>query len=61
MEVKLFSVKSTSRKPGFDTLEAEVNAWLADHPDHVIEHTNVLSQPNFGWSHFAVAVFYTTK
>ena len=61
MKMKLFSVRSGNRKTEVDTLEADVNEWLADHPDIVIEHTNDLSQPNIGWSHLALAVWYTEK
>jgi hypothetical protein len=59
--MKLFSVKSGNRKTEFDTLEADVNEWLADHPDIVINHTNDLSQPNVSWSHLALVVWYTEK
>jgi len=61
VKLKLFSVKSGNRKAQFDTLEADVNAWLADHPDIVIESTNDLSQPNMSWTHLALAVWYTEK
>ena len=61
MKLKLFSVKSANRKARFDTLEADVNAWLADHPDIVIENTNDLSQPNMSWTHLSLAVWYTEK
>ncbi len=61
MKIKLFVMKEGNRKPSFDTLEADVNAWLADHPDIVIEHTNDLSQPNAAWSHLALAVWYSEK
>ena len=61
MKIKLFVMKAGNRKPHFDTLEADVNAWLADHPNIVIEHTNDLSQPNVGWSHLALAVWYSEK
>ena len=54
-------MKAGNRKPSFDTLEADVNAWLADNPNIVIEHTNDLSQPNAGWSHLALAVWYSEK
>lgn len=63
MKVKLFSVQAKNRKPKpmFDTLEADVNAWLADHPNVVIEHTNDVSQPSAVWSHLALAVWYSEK
>ena len=61
MKIKLFVMKAGNRKPSFDTLEADENAWLADHPNIVIEHTNDLSQPNVGWSHLALAVWYSEK
>ena len=61
MKLKLFSVKTGNQKTKFDTLEASVNEWLADHPNIVIENTNDLSQPNIGWSHLALAVWYTEK
>ena len=59
MKLKLFSVKTGNRKAKFATLEADVNAWLADHPDIVIENTNDLSQPNMSWTHLALAIWYT--
>lgn len=61
MKIELSSVKEGNRKGGFDSLEADVNAWLADHPNIVIEHTNDLSQPNVSWSHLALAVWYIEK
>ena len=61
MKLKLFSVKEGNRKGGFSTLEADVNSWLADHPNIVIEHTNDLSQPNVSWSHLSLAVWYSEK
>ncbi|MCZ6663215.1 MAG: hypothetical protein O6951_09890 [Actinobacteria bacterium] len=61
MKLKLFSVKSGNMKPQFDSLEANVNEWLAEHPNIVIENTNDLSQPNAAWSHIALAVWYTEK
>ncbi len=61
MKMKLFSVRSGNRETEVGTLEADVNEWLADRPDIVIEHTNDLSQPNIGWSHLALAVWYTEK
>jgi hypothetical protein len=61
MKLKLFSVKSGNLRTKFDTLEANVNEWLADHPNIVIENTNFLSQPNLTWSHLALAVWYTEK
>jgi hypothetical protein len=59
--LKIFSVKSGNIKTQFDALEAVVIAWLADHPNIVIEETNDLSQPNAGWSHIPLAVWYTEK
>ena len=61
VKLKIFSVRSGNRETEFDTLEANVNTWLADHPDIVIEHTNELTQPNVSWSHLALAVWYTEK
>lgn len=61
MKMKVFSVTSGNRKPDFHTLEADVNAWLADHPDITVEYTNDLSQPNASWSHLALAVWYNEK
>lgn len=61
MKVKLFSMQAHNRKPRFDTLEADMNAWLADHPDIVIEQTNDLTQPSATWSHVALAVWYSEK
>jgi hypothetical protein len=55
MKVKLF----TTSKKHFETLEANVNAWLADHPGVEIKYAHRLSQPTFGWGHLAVAVWYT--
>jgi hypothetical protein len=54
-------VQSGNRKTQFDALEANVNQWLADHPNIPIENTNNLSQPNINWSHLALAVWYTEK
>ena len=51
VKLKLFSVQSGNRKTQFDALEANVNQWLADHPNILIENTNDLSQPNMNWSH----------
>lgn len=61
MKIKLFSLQARNRKPGLDALEADVNAWLADHPNVVIEHTNDLSQPSATWSHLILAVWYSEK
>jgi hypothetical protein len=61
MKLKIFSVKSGNWKPKFESLEASVNDWLADHPNIVIENTNGLTQPNLTWSHLAVAVWYTDE
>lgn len=59
MKLKLFSVKSGNINAQFETLETAVNAWLEHHPDIVIENTHELSQPNAGWSHISLAVWYT--
>lgn len=61
MKLKLFTAQSGNRKPKFDDLESEVNAWLAEHPGIVVEHTNFLTQPNLQWSHLALAVWYSEK
>ncbi len=61
MKLKLFSLQASNRKPRFDSLEADVNAWLADHPNIVIEHTNDVAQPSAVWSHVALAVWYSEK
>ena len=61
MKLKLFFETSGNRSTKFDTFEAKVNEWLADHPNIVIENTNFLSQPNAAWSHLALAVWYTEK
>ena len=61
MKLKIFSVNSGNRKPQFESLEASVNEWLADHPNIVIQYTNDLSQPNMNWSHLALAVWYTDQ
>ena len=61
MRLKIFIVKSgnSNKKTGLAHLEANVNEWLADHPDITIEHTHDLAQPNLGWNHTALAVWYT--
>ncbi|MGI9607321.1 MAG: hypothetical protein ACR2P0_14390 [Acidimicrobiales bacterium] len=59
MKMKLFSMEARNRKPGFDQLEADVNAWLADNPKLVIEHTNEITAPNAAWSHAGLAVWYS--
>jgi len=61
VKIKLFSVQTNNRKPKFDALEAEVNAWLADHPNVVIEHTNDITRPGAAWSHLALAIWYSEK
>ena len=61
MKLKLFSMQARNRKPGFDALEAEINTWLAGHPNIVIEHTNDLTQPSAVWSHVTLAVWYSEK
>lgn len=61
MKLKLSSAETGNRKPKFDALEAEVNAWLEDHPNIVIEHTNDLTQPSAAWSHLALAIWYSEK
>ena len=61
VKIKLFSVQTNNRKPSFDKLESEVNAWLADHPNVVIEHTNDVTRPSVSWSHLALAVWYSEK
>jgi hypothetical protein len=61
VKLKIFAVKSGNsvKKAGFETLEVNVNEWLADHPGISIEHTNDLAQPNLGWGQTALAVWYT--
>ncbi len=49
--------ESGNRKPKFGALDADVNEWLADHPNVDIESTNDLTQPSVGWSHLALAVW----
>jgi len=61
VKVKIFVMQAGNRKPSFDALEADMNTWLADHANIVIEYTNDLSQPNAGWSHLALAVWYSEK
>jgi hypothetical protein len=61
MKLKIFSVKSGNRQAKFDTLEANVNGWLAENPSIIIEHTDDLSQPNMSWSHLALEVWYAEK
>ena len=38
-----------------------MNEWLAQHPDIVAENTHAIAQPNVGWGHLAIAVWYTEK
>ena len=54
-------MQASNRKPSFNAFETDVNAWLADHPNIVIEHTNQMSEPNAAWSHIALAVWYSEK
>ena len=61
MNVKVFTMQASNRKPSFNAFETDVNAWLADHPNIVIEHTNQMSEPNAAWSHIALAVWYSEK
>jgi hypothetical protein len=61
MKLKLFFETSGNRNTKFDTFEANVNEWLADHPNIVIENTSFLSQPNAAWSHLALAVWYNRE
>lgn len=61
MRLKLFTVESSNRKPCFEDLEANVNEWLAHHPDIVAESTHAVAQPNVSWGHLAIAVWYTEK
>jgi hypothetical protein len=61
MKLKIFSAKSGNRQAQFDTLEANVNDWLAENPSIIVEHTDDLSQPHVSWSHLALAVWYTEK
>jgi hypothetical protein len=61
MKLKIFSVSSGNRKTQFESLETDVNEWLANQPNISIVNTNVLSQPNLSWSHLALAVWYTDK
>ncbi|MGB9358465.1 MAG: hypothetical protein WCC01_07910 [Acidimicrobiia bacterium] len=58
MKLKVFTVESSNRKPGFDDLEASVNEWLIRQPDIVVENTHTIAQPNVGWGHLAIAVWY---
>jgi hypothetical protein len=61
MKMKTFIVKSgnSKKRTGMAELEANVNEWLADHPNIVIDHTHNLAQPNLAWSHTALAIWYT--
>ena len=61
MKMKTFVVKSGNsvKKTGLAELEANVNEWLADHPDITIEHICDIGQPNLGWNHTALAVWYS--
>jgi hypothetical protein len=61
MKLKIFLVKSgnSTKKTGMGELEASVNEWLADHPNIAIEHTHDIGQPNLGWNHTALAIWYS--
>ena len=61
MKVKLFVRGSGWGKPitQFQDLETDVNSWLDERPNIVVEHAHRLSQPAFGWGQLAVAVWYT--
>jgi hypothetical protein len=61
MKVKLFTTSSGWGKPvkQFDELEVTINAWLADHPEVVVEHVHRMSQPSFGWGQLGVAVWHS--
>lgn len=61
MRVKLFTRGHEIRKavPRFESLEADINAWLTDHPEVVVENAHRVSQPTFGWGHLAIAVWYS--
>ena len=61
MKLKLFSVQSGNRKPRFEDLERSVNEWLADHPDVVVENSHPVGQPNIGWGHLGIAVWYSQR
>lgn len=61
MKLKIFSMKPGNRKPQFESLEASVNEWLADHPNIVIQNVTELSQPNVSWSHLALTVWYSDQ
>lgn len=61
VQLKTFVVKSGNsiKKAGLVELEAEVNEWLADHPNITIENTHTLGWPNIARSLTALAVWYT--
>jgi len=61
MKLKIFVVKSGNsvKKTGLAQLEADVNEWLVDHPEIAIEHVSDIGQPNLGWNHTALAVWYS--
>ena len=61
MRLKLFTVATGNRKLKFEDLEANVNEWLADHPEVVVENTHPVGQPNIGWGHLTMAVWYTEQ
>ena len=63
MRMKIFAVKSRNsiKKAAFEVLEGNVNEWLEDHPNITVEHTQVLTRPNFGWGLTALAVWYTEQ
>jgi hypothetical protein len=61
MKVKIFTLRAKNRKPGFKNFEADINAWLAKHPNIVIENTTHVSSPSATFSMLALAVWYSEK
>ena len=61
MKLKIFLIKSGNsvKKAGLGDLEADVNQWLAEHPDITIENSHTLGGPNLGWNLTSLAVWYT--
>ena len=59
MKVKIFREGSAwLSATQVDNLEASMNAGLEQNPDIRVHHVLRLSQPTFGLSHLAVAVWY---
>jgi hypothetical protein len=61
MKVKLFTTSSGWGKPinQFEELESNINGWLSEHPNAVVENAHRMSQPSFGWGQLGLAVWYS--